>query len=164
MIADIIVFLFLLILLCFSLVLFFGAPYLPTMNPQVATALKLADLKPGQTLLELGSGDGRVLIAAARSGLNAIGYELNPIMFLISWLRTRRYRSQVKLKFANFWHASWPPCDAIYVFLLPRLMDKLEAKIHSEGMKDAIVISFAFRFTKLKPIKEDHGVLLYSLK
>jgi hypothetical protein len=48
----------LVMLICFGGVLLFGAPYLPTLKPQVHAALELANLKPGQTLLELGCGDG----------------------------------------------------------------------------------------------------------
>lgn len=149
--------------LCFGYVLLFGAPYLPTMKRQVNSAIKLAELKPGQTLLELGSGDGRVLIAAAQAGLNAVGYELNPLLFMLSWFRTRLYRKQIKLIFGNYWLHSWPKCDAIYVFLLPRLMSKLEQKIRAEGLANLPVISFAFKFEDLKPIKEQHGVFLYRL-
>src|SRR3982751_238116 len=91
------------IIVCFAGVLLFGAPYLPTLKPQIQTALKLADLKSGQTLLELGCGDGKVLIAAAQRGLHVVGYELNPLLFLVAWLRTRRYRKQVRVVWGNFW-------------------------------------------------------------
>lgn len=152
------------IVLCFGFVLIFGPPYLPTMSRQVQAAIKLADLEPGQTLLELGSGDGRVLVAAARAGLSVVGYELNPLLFAFSWLRTRRYRKQVKLVLGNFWQHSWPQCDAIYVFLLPRLMTKLERKIETEQLKEVPVISFAFKFNDLVPESEVAGVFLYRFK
>ncbi len=80
------------LIVCFAGVLLFGAPYLPTLKPQMKTALKLAGSTAGETLLELGCGDGRVLIAAARRGYNAVGYELNPLLALLAWARTRRYR------------------------------------------------------------------------
>ena len=150
--------------LCFGLVLVFGPPYLPTMHRQVEAAIKLANLKPGQTLLELGSGDGRVLVAAAQAGLNVVGYELNPLLFIFSWLRTRRYRKQVRVVFGNFWQMSWPKCDAIYVFLLPRLMAKLEQKINAERLNQVPLVSFAFKFKDLTPVNEEAGVFLYSLK
>src|SRR5438105_4258164 len=114
----------LVILLCFAVVVLFGAPYLPTLKPQVKTALELADLKPGQTLLELGCGDGRVLIAAAKRGCNAVGYELNPIMAAFCWLRTRRYRRQIRVVWGDFWQKTWPPADAIFTFLLPKFMSR----------------------------------------
>jgi hypothetical protein len=82
------------VVLMFGFVVFFGAPYLPTLKPQIETALDLLDLKPGQTLIEVGSGDGRVLLAAAHRGLHAVGYELNPILVLFSLWHTRKVRKQ----------------------------------------------------------------------
>lgn len=68
------------LILCFGGVLLFGAPYLPTLTPQVQAALELCKLQSGDTLLELGCGDGKVLIAAAERGATVIGYELNPLL------------------------------------------------------------------------------------
>src|ERR1700710_1767842 len=91
------------VLVCFAGVLLVGAPYLPTLTPQVHAALELANLKPGETLLELGCGDGKVLIAAAQIGIHSVGYELNPLLALLAWLRTRRFGSSVKIVWGNFW-------------------------------------------------------------
>ena len=76
------------LMLSFGAVLLFGAPYLPTLNPQVKAALELSELKAGDTLLELGCGDGKVLIAAAKLGINVVGFELNPFVAFVAWLRT----------------------------------------------------------------------------
>jgi ribosomal protein L11 methylase PrmA len=71
---------FAVLVILFGFVVAFGAPYLPTLRPQITMALDMLDLKKGQTLLELGSGDGRVMMAAAERGWNVIGYELNPLL------------------------------------------------------------------------------------
>src|SRR5579859_4724806 len=113
------------LLMCFGGVLLVGAPYLPTLSPQVKVALDLANLEAGQTLLELGCGDGKVLIAAAKRGIKSVGYELNPIIAAVAWIRTRRYRKLVTVIWGDFWSRPWPEADAIFVFLLPRLMNKL---------------------------------------
>ncbi len=115
-------------MICFSAVLLVGAPYLPTLGRQVKAVLELADLQSGDTLLELGCGDGKVLIAAARQGINVVGYELNPLLVILSWLRTRRYRKQVRIIWGDFWQKPWPPAEAIFVFLLPKYMSKLNKK------------------------------------
>jgi SAM-dependent methyltransferase len=120
------------IILLFGFVVLFGAPYLPTLKKQVDAAFDLLDLKPGQTLLELGCGDGRVLKAAAQRGLSAVGYELNPLLVCIAKLHTWRYRKQAKVVWGNFWTAKWPKTDAIFVFLLARYMKKLDTKIVQE--------------------------------
>jgi SAM-dependent methyltransferase len=154
----------LLVSLMFGYVLLFGAPYLPTTKAQIDAALRLAGLPKGGILIDLGCGDGRILIAAAEAGYMAVGYELNPLLFAICWLRTRRLRTKIKLIYGDFWHAKWPAADAVYVFLLGRLMDKLERKIRAEGLSQIKIVSFAFRFNDLEPLASDHGVYLYKLE
>jgi SAM-dependent methyltransferase len=150
-----------LVLICFSVVILFGAPYLPTLTPQVQAALELADLQPGDTLLELGCGDGKVLLAAARQGLNAVGYELNPFMAVIAWLRTRRYRRQVRVIWGNLWSQPWPEAEAIFVFLLESFMTKLDKKIMQYKHRPIKLVSFAFRIPGRQPASEKDGVYLY---
>jgi SAM-dependent methyltransferase len=152
------------IMFCFGVVVLFGAPYLPTLTPQVKTALKLADLKPGQTLLELGCGDGKVLIAAAKQGVNAVGYELNPFMAAVCWLRTRRYRRHVKVIWGDFWRKDWPPADAIFVFLLPRFMPRLDKEIMQYDSKPIKLVSFAFQIPGKSADTEQGGVFLYKYR
>lgn len=146
----------------FGFVLLFGAPYVPTLTPQVKAAIKLANLKPGETLLELGCGDGKVLIAAGNAGLRAIGYELNPVLALICWLRTRRFKGRVTVKCGNFWTAKWPPSDAIFTFLHPRFMKKLDTKITQSYSNPVKLVSFAFEIPDRKPVKVEKGVFLYK--
>lgn len=150
------------ILLCFGFVLLFGAPYVPTLTPQVEAALELVDLKPGQTLLELGCGDGKVLVAAAQIGLRAVGYELNPLLALVAWLRTRRFRGQVHVVWGNFWRQSWPPAEGIFTFLLPRYMSKLNTKIVQSTGNPVKLVSFAFKIPDKPVIGQKAGVYLYE--
>ena len=149
---------FCVLLLAFGGVLLRGAPYLPTLDAQGRAALELLDLKRGQTLLELGSGDGKMLVLAARSGLNAVGVELNPFLVAISWLRTRRYRKQVRIIWGDFWHVTWPPCDGVFVFLLSSFMPKLEVRM--QVVKKPLA-SVAFKIPGRKTSAEKSGVFLY---
>src|SRR6185437_14338154 len=119
----------LVLVLSFGGVLLRGAPYLPTLDAQGRAALELLDLKPGQTLLELGSGDGKMLVLAAQAGLNVVGIELNPFLVVVSWLRTWRYRRQVRIIWGDFWKVKWPVCDGVFVFLLDRFMPKLDKRM-----------------------------------
>ena len=125
-------------------------------------ALELADLKPGQTLLELGCGDGRVLIAAAQKGYKAVGYELNPLLVVAAWIRTRRYRRQVRVVWGDFWRAEWPPAEAIFVFLLPRYMRKLDLQCADYPHRPLRLVSFAFQIPDKKPHRHRKGVYVYD--
>jgi len=147
--------------LAFTFVVIFGAPWLPTLRPKVVIALDLIDLKPGQTLLELGSGDGRVLKAAARRGLKAVGYELNPMLVIYSRISTWRYRKQVKIHWGNFWQKTWPPADGVFVFLLQQYMEKLDQKISQDCKPGVRLVSFAFTIDSRKPAKTKEGLYLY---
>ena len=149
-----------LLVLCFGFVVLFGAPYLPTLTVQVKEALDLLDLKPGQHLIELGCGDGKVLVAAAERGICVTGYELNPILAFIAWLRVRRYGPQARVVWGNFWTAKLPPTDGIFVFLLPRYMTKLDKKIMQENSKPCKLVSFAFNIPGRK-VEAKNGLFLY---
>ena len=143
-----------------ALTVFFGPPYLPTMSKQVQTALDLLDLEPGQTMLELGCGDGRVLMAAAQRGIKVVGVELSPLLAAIAWLRTRRYGKQVKVICGNYFLIKWPPADAIFTFMIPRQMPKLDEKIRN--LKRPLrLASFAFAVPGKKPAVKKNGVFLY---
>lgn len=152
------------ILGCFAFVIFYGAPYLPTLNKQIPPVFELLGLHSGQTILELGSGDGRVLIAAARKGIKSIGYELNPILFTISWLRTIKYRKHVRIIWGNYWQKEWPEADAIFVFLLDKYMKKLDKKIVQYKYKPVKLVSFAFQVAGRQPIRSNQGLYLYEYK
>jgi SAM-dependent methyltransferase len=144
--------------LAFGGVLLRGAPYLPTLEKQGRAALDLLNLQPGQTLLELGSGDGKVLVLAARAGLNVVGVELNPFLVVVSWLRTRRYHKQVRIIWGDFWRVEWPECDGVFTFLLDRFMRRLDSKMRTVRKP---LVSFAFRVPDREADAKKDGVYLY---
>ena len=162
LIVAIIVIIAVVTLLSFSFVLLFGAPFLPTLKKQIDEALNLLDLKPGETLLELGCGDGRVLMAAAQRGLSVVGYELNPILVVVAKLRTWPNRRSVTIIWGDYWQLSWPPADGIFSFILPRYMDKLNKKIIQYKYRPIRVASFAFAIPNKKPFRVKNGVFLYN--
>lgn len=146
----------------FTFVIAFGAPYLPTLKDRVPEAIELANLKPGQTLLELGSGDGRVLIAAAKKGIKSVGYELNPLLVVYSKVKTIKYRKNIKIIWGNYWKKQWPKADGIFVFLLQPYMEKLDKRIVQDFPKGIKLVSFAFTIPDKKPTKENNGMYLYT--
>jgi hypothetical protein len=152
---------FSILIFCFGYVLLFGAPYVPTLKEQMVIALDFLDLKPGETMLELGSGDGKVLLSAAQRGWKAVGYELNPILYVVSIIRTWRYRRQVKVVLGNFWTKKWPPAEGIFTFILGRQMEKLDSKVKKLPHRPIKLTSFAFQIPGKDPVKENKGIYLY---
>ena len=153
----------LILIIPFAFVLLFGAPYLPTRKAQVNQALDLLDLKKGQLLIDLGSGDGAVLIEAARRGIRCIGYELNPLVFVVAYVRTWRYRRLVTVRLQNFWSQTVPKdTSGVFVFLLEPYMQRLEDKFNSELPRGAKVVSYTFTLPKKKPVRTDGAMSLYQ--
>lgn len=148
----------------FGLVVLVGPPYLPTMRQQTDAALDLLDLKPGETLLELGSGDGRVMLAAAKRGLKVVGIELNPLLAAFSVLVTWRYRKQVRVIWGSYWGKSWPRADAIFTFMLSKYMSRLDTRIEQWRPASTRLASFAFKIPGRQPVRGKAGVYLYEYK
>lgn len=149
---------------CFGGVLLFGAPYLPSLRPQINTALDLSGLKPGDLLLELGCGDGRVLRAAAKRGYRVVGIEINPILYLVSKTVTWRYRKLVKVEFGDFLRVEWPTAKAIFIFGLASVMAKVDKKIAKSQLRPVRLVSFGFKLTDVEPVIVDKGIFVYDYK
>lgn len=141
----------LLVILGFGLGAWRGAPYLPILRRPAEDLLDLADLQAGQTIIDLGSGDGRLLKLAARRGLRGIGYEINPWLYLISRVSLWRYRDRVTLHLADYWQVKLPPADGVAVFLIGRYMARLEAKLQTELTRPTVVVSYVFALPNLRP-------------
>lgn len=154
----------LIIIFIFGVVVFFGAPYLPTMEKQTQAALDLLKLRPGQTLIELGSGDGRVMRAAAKRGLKAVGYELNPFLVVVSYVVTWKYRKNVQIIWGNYWRKAWPKADGIFVFLIDSYMEKLDKKLTNYPYKPIKLASFTFEIPSKKPEKTIESIHIYRYK
>lgn len=147
----------------FLLTVLFGAPYVPTHAARIDDAFSLLAVPKGKVLLELGAGDGRILAAAGKRGIRAIGYEINPILWIIAWLRIRPYKKLVALRYSDYKRSRWPSdTAAIYIFGTDRDLHVIRKKIAS--LKGPIqVVSYGFRFNGDQPIAEMNGHISYKL-
>lgn len=144
-------------------VLFVGPPYLPTLAKQREAALDLLDLKPGQTFIDLGCGDGTMLKAAAKRGLVVVGYEINPLLAAIAWLRTRRYGSSVRIICGNFWKKPLKNVDGIFVFLSDSYMVKLDKFLSGQKFRKPFKLaSYAFPVPERELEAKSGPVFLYK--
>ena len=148
----------------FLLVVLRGAPYVPTHRPSVEKALDMLDLPKGSQLIDLGSGDGVFLKAAAERGYLVVGYEINPILCLVSWLRCWRYRDRVSVRWRDFWLTRMPAdTDAVFVFLAGPYLHRLHKKLQRERTKPLIVVSYGFLIPGAgEPLKSANALHLYK--
>lgn len=145
---------------CFGIGAILGAPYLPIRKADTEAALDLAGVKAGQTIIDLGSGDGRLLLAAAKRGATAIGYEINPILYTWSLIVCWRQRRRITIHLGDYWRVRLPVADVIYVFLITRYMPKLDTKLSIELHQPTTVVSYVFELPR-KPIKKSDNTYVY---
>lgn len=140
------------------------APYVATKKEKIKVILKKAGVKKGKIFYELGSGDGRVVLEAARLGAISNGVEE-------SWIRvwySRYLASKLKIQNAFFFHGNifarhYFPADIVYIYLLPKGVEKLEKKLTSELKKGAIIITQTYHFKNLKFFKKDGNFQYYKI-
>lgn len=156
------------IILLFGVIVFRGAPYVPTHRRSIVNALDLLTLKKEDLIIDLGSGDGNVLRAAAQRGYRALGYELNPVLYLLSKVLCLPQKGKITIQLRDFWLAEWPSdAKAVFVFLAGPHMNHLSRKLHKEMQKRTtplLVVSHGFAIPGFLPKKMSGGIYFYELQ
>lgn len=142
------------------------APFVPTKMGHIGKILKLAGIRKGKKFYELGSGDGRVVMEAAKLGANATGIEQSWIRVLYSRWKANR-QNAARAENCHFCHGdifsrTYEDADIIYIFLLHKGVAKLEEKLKKELKKGAVVITQTYHFPNWKPYKKIGDFWLYS--
>ena len=125
--------------------------------------------KPGQSLVDLGSGDGRIVIAAAQRGLHATGVEINPFLVWKSrrWAKRAGVSEHAKFVCGNIWTAEVGHADIVAVYGREGdgLMAKFRNKLQNELQPNSLVISnhFAIPGWERALTKDNQGLKLYEL-
>ena len=140
-----------------------GAPYAPTDKKAIRTMIGLLQIRKGERACDIGAGDGRIVMALAQAGANAIGYERNPLLVPAGgiWIQKKGLGATAKLQHKNLWKADYRPFTAVTLFGIPYIMDRLEKKLLAELPHGARVASNAFPFPNWKPVTKQDGVYLY---
>lgn len=128
-------------------------PYVPTPQPVVDRMLELADIKPGDVLLDLGSGDGRIPITAAKKyAIKAIGVDLNPERIAEARENAQRENVTDKVEFReqNLFETDLASATVITMYLLNDVNMKLRPKLM--GLKPGTrIVSHSFDLGDWKP-------------
>jgi SAM-dependent methyltransferase len=105
--------------------------WVPTPDALVERMLDMAQVTAQDTVIDLGSGDGRTVIAAARRGARALGIEFNPEMVALSRRNARRAGVETRARFeqADLFETDFSEATVITMFLLPSINLKLRPRI-----------------------------------
>jgi SAM-dependent methyltransferase len=149
----------------FNLVaLFVGAPFVPTPMKKVHTMVHLARLEQTDIVMDVGSGDGRLVLLAAPLCARAIGIELNPLLVWISKIRAKKKgSSNATMTRSNFWNTDLSDLTVLFVYCLDTHMDALKEKIVSEMKPGSRIVSHGFTFPQWTPTEVKGNIYLYQL-
>jgi ribosomal protein L11 methylase PrmA len=140
--------------------------FVPTPQELVDDMLRLADVKPGDVLYDLGSGDGRIPITAARRyGIRAVGIDIDParIKEANENAKTANVTRLVTFRQEDLFLATWKEATVITLYLLPELNVKLRPRLWAELKPGTRIVSHAFDMGDWKPEKklESNGRTVY---
>jgi predicted RNA methylase len=132
-----------------------GAPFVPLEPEVVEEVMKLAEIKQGDVFFDLGSGDGRLVIAAALRGVKeAYGVEIDRFRVFYSqlWLKFLHLKNTKILK-KDIFETDLSTASVITMYLLPETNNKLVEKLTKELKKGTRIVSVAFSLPGVKPQK-----------
>jgi len=150
--------LLMLILGTFALAGLSAAPWVPLWKKDVIRMMRLANIKPGEVVYDLGAGDGRIIIIAVREfGAQSTGFEFAVLPYILGYIKilASGLRGKAKLKYANFFFQDFSQADVICAFLTPRAMEKLKPKLEKETKSGCRIVSYAFSIPGWTPTKID---------
>ena len=140
--------------------------YVPTPQPVVEAMLKLADVKSGDLLYDLGSGDGRIPITAAKVyGVRAVGIDIDPerIAEANANAEAAGVTGRVTFRQADLFETDLRDADVVTLYLLQSLNERLRPKLLRELKPGSRIVSHAFSMGDWQPerTQEVDGSTIY---
>ena len=141
-----------------------GAPFVPTNKNNVKIMMELANPQKEETLMDLGSGDGRIVYLAAKTGCNCIGIEINPLLYWWSKTKTKlKCLNNVKIIRQDLWKTDLSDINILTLFFIAPKMDRLHKKIINEMKPGSRVVSYGFKFPNWQYTEKRDKIYLYKI-
>lgn len=134
------------------LLLKYKAPYVKTPRSAIDTILQQVAIKPDELVVDLGCGDGDVLIAIEKKySCKTIGYEASPFPYLRAWHNVRRSKIKTKIYWRSFFKANLADTDVVFCFLIESLMPRVGVYLQSQLKPGARVICYGYPIPEWSP-------------
>jgi predicted RNA methylase len=126
------------------------APWWRTDRKTAKAMCKLAKITKNDTVYDLGCGDGEALSVAAKEfGAKGVGIEIDPLRYLFSKIRFKigGFDQKVRIIKKNFHDVDISGASVIFVYLVPRVLEKLNPKFLKELKKGTTVVSYKYKIS-----------------
>ena len=137
----------------------FIAPFVPSPLSVIQRMLKLADLKAGEVLFDMGAGDGRTVMMAAKSfGARAVGVELREDLAkkALSSIHDNGLADRVTIVNGDMFNVNLSSADVVFLYLTTSANEKIKPKLEAELKKGVRVVSHDYEIVGWKPLKVDN--------
>jgi predicted O-methyltransferase YrrM len=137
----------------------FIAPFVPSPVQVIQFMLKLADLKAGEVLFDLGAGDGRTVMMAAKAfGARAVGVELREDLAkkALSTIHESGLADRVTIVNGDMFSVNLTSADVVFLYLTTSANEKIRPKLETDLRKGVRVVSHDYEIVGWKPIKVEN--------
>lgn len=137
----------------------FIAPFVPSPIPLIQRMLQLAELKPGEVLFDLGAGDGRAVIMAAKTfGARAVGVELREDLAkkALSTIHDSGLADRVTIVSGDMFSVNLTSADVVFLYLTTSANEKIRPKLENELKQGVRVVSHDYEIVGWKPVKVEN--------
>ncbi len=141
-----------------------GLPWVPSHEKRIRKALQMAGLQPGERLYDLGAGDGRVLVIAAREfGAFAVGIEISPVHCLIAWFRALfcGMNRQISIRCSSFFSTRIEEADVVFAYVTPGYASRLRPFLERQLKNGAQVVTLSAEIEGWQPDDIDSSELVF---
>ena len=139
----------------------FGSPWWPAPKREVLKLLRMAELKENEKLYDLGCGDGRALIVAAREfGVRGVGVEIDPLKAAIArfLVKSAGLSGRIEIIRASALDVPLHEADVVFLYLSHQLIDRMKDKFLTELKPEARIVSYGFMVRGLPLYKTADGL------
>ena len=135
------------------------APYVPTPPQVIQRMLRLAELRAGEVFFDLGSGDGRTVIMAAKEfGARAVGVELREDLAkkALSTIYELSLQDRITIVNGDMFNVDLTSADVIFLYLTTSANEKVRPKLDSELKRGVRIVSHDYEIVGWEPIKVEN--------